>query len=331
MRTYRAVLLAVLVVGGTLAATAPASADSTDDLRPAEVAERVSTDAARQSAQANNSSNASLGGDISSFMQSSVAEMGGEVESEMWEAAFNGTENRSEQSRLVDRRTRELERELNDVRERKQEIIEKHENGAISDTAYRAQLSSVVGRIDALRSAINETQPRAEQVNTDVEELRNLSDQAEKLSGPEIAELARNTTGNGLGNAPGAGAQSANETDPPSAVGNASEDVGNGSAAQSGESRANPGNGEGQPDEAGKPVEDAPENESLTVGPSNASDGPGPARGNGSPFLDVTKNGSIGDGFGPFDLRSPVEAFDAPAVGDAFDASGLSPAVPSVL
>ena len=338
MRTYRAVLLALLAVGGAVVAAAPASAGATDDVRPvndvrpAEVAERVVTDAARQSAEANNSTNATLGGDISSFMQSSVAEVSGEVESEMWEAAFNGTQNRSERVELVDRRTRELERELADVRERKQEIIDQHESGALGDTAYRARLSNVVGRIEALRSSINTTTPHAKQVDTDVTELQNLSEQTEDLSGPEIAAVARNTSGNGLG---------AGRNGPPSGVGNASESVGvangsvgngvsngvgnanrsNGNGVGNGvgltnPSGDNPGNGQGSAGNPGKPVEDRPGNGNRTVEPPNGSDVTGPTLGNNSTVPEVTANDSDDDGL---------------VVADAFDASSISFSVPSIL
>lgn len=255
MSAHRAVLLVLLVVGGSLAAAAPTSAmvDSTEQSDAVESGDAAATDTAdapatdarfaaaqsNDSAAQNDSENSSLGGDISSFMQSSAAEIDGAVETGMWSAEFNATSDRSRQQRLVERRTDELRTELNDLQERREALVAERDAGNVSDAAYKARIGQLLGRINALKSAINATEPRARQVDTNVDALQMLESDAQNLTGPEIAAVARNTTGVGNGNGPpdGVGSGSDDAGGPPEDVGNASgplEDAGNGSGADVG-------------------------------------------------------------------------------------------------
>src|SRR6056297_887485 len=177
MSLYRAVLLALFVVGGALTAAVPAGAttyagvDASPDVAdPSEVG-AGHADARQETAPNNSTDNTSLGTDISSFMQSSAAEVGGAVETGMWTASFNATENESMRVRLVERRTDELRTQLDDLRERKAELVAEREAGNVSETAYKAKASRLIGQISALESAIDRTTDRAEKVNADTAAL----------------------------------------------------------------------------------------------------------------------------------------------------------------
>lgn len=266
MSPYRAVLLALFVVGGALVAAAPAGATAHDDGAASQVVaptgDRVDLSDARPApsatgaAAANNSTNSPLGTDISSFMQSNAAEVDGTVETGMWSAAFDGTENESVRSELVEMRTAELRERLTELRERRGELVAAREAGNVSETAYRAQMGRLLGDINALKSAIDVTTTSAQEVNAsggmsanvetngnveanaNVEALAGLRAEAENLSGPEVAAVARNVTGVGNG-----------ERGPPNGVGNgnavgAANDTvpGNGNAASAANGTM-PGNG----------------------------------------------------------------------------------------
>jgi len=232
MTPYRAVLLALVVVGGVLTAAVPTSATgvalgANDDTEATGesiedaglTAATDETDDARPTAAANDTANNStLGAHISSFMQSNAAEVDGAVETGMWTAAFNATDNRSVRAELVERRTSELRTELTDLQQRKRELLAEREEGNISEVAYKAKVSRLRGQINALQSAIDATSTRAEQTNASVESLDTLRSGSENLTGPEIASVARNTTGVGVDNGQGG---------PPGDVGNSG--VGNGS------------------------------------------------------------------------------------------------------
>ena len=218
MSSFRAVSLALLVVGSVLAAAVPAGAaavadDSStprledadastpaEDARPTEsVPPMRGVDGVRSQQSANDSSNTSLGADISAFMQSSAAEIGGAIEDGMWTAAFNGTDNRSVKVRMVQRRTKELQKELKNLRQRRSKLLEQHEADEISEVRYKAKMSHLLGRINALQEAIDTTTPRARQVGVEVTQLRSMQQAAKNLSGPAIAAVARNTTGVAMG------------------------------------------------------------------------------------------------------------------------------------
>ncbi|WP_135828895.1 hypothetical protein [Halorussus halobius] len=203
MSAFRVVLLALLVAG-TVAVVAPTAATAAD---AAEATGDATLDA---TAAQNETENAStLGGDISSFMQSNAAEVDGAVRTGMWAAAYDATDNRTVRTQLVERRTGDLRAELADLRERKQELADAREAGEVSDAAYRARVGGIVGRIHALESALDETETRARQVNASVEDLDELRSQTDELAGPEIASVARNLSGVGAG-----------ERGPPTGVGN---------------------------------------------------------------------------------------------------------------
>lgn len=269
MSPYRAALLALVVVGGALVAAVPTGAtngvaETADALGGTDAIESqadapVDTDAPEdtekraeigggQATDDNESDDGStLGADISSFMQSNVAQTDGAVETGMWSAAFNGTENRSVRERLVERRTGELRSELAELRDEKAELLAEREDGNISETAYKARMSRLAGQINALEASINATSSRAQQVGADPEELATLRTDAKNLSGPEVAAVARNVSGVGNGNGNG----------PPG-------DAGNGNAGDAGDGDG-PGNGNaddagnettGRPDDPGNGASD---------------------------------------------------------------------------
>lgn len=239
MSAHRAVLLALFVVVGTLVVPVTATSDYRADGTDARVETLNDSAGTGVAAAPNGSNNTSLGLEISAFMQTSAAEVGGAVETGMWTAEFNETSNRSVRVRLVERRTRELRSELTDLQERKQELIAQRDSANVSDTAYQAKLSYLLGRIDALQTAINATAPRARAVNANVEAVAELRTKVRNLTGPEIAAIARNVTGVSAGHAgPGNGTGVGNGQN-----GNGQNGVGNG---QSGVDAGENGVGNGQ-------------------------------------------------------------------------------------
>jgi hypothetical protein len=280
MTPYRAVLLALVVVGGALTAV-PAGATSVGASDNAEATAEPLGNAGPTAAANDTTNNSSLGADISSFMQSSTAEVDGAVETGMWTAAFDTTENQSVRAQLLDRRTSELRTELTDLQQRKRELIAEREAGNITEVAYKAKVSRLVGEINALQSAIDTTSTRAEQTNASVESLDALRTESENLTGPEIASVARNTTGVGVDNGQGG---------PPA-------DVGNGSGVGSGNSA---GNGNSATD-ADNETTGAPVDVGNGTNETNASNAGGPpADAGNSPIVDDSENETTApNGSGP--------------------------------
>ncbi|UPV75095.1 hypothetical protein M0R89_03265 [Halorussus limi] len=313
MSPYRAVLLALFVVGGALSA-APVGAtvhdggEATPEIA-APTGDRVGLADARpipavsDASTANNSTdNSSLGTDISSFMQSSAAEVDGAVETGMWSAAFNSTENRSVRVELVEKRTAELRKRLAQLRERRRELVAQREAGNLSETAYKAKVSRLLGEINSLQSAIDTTTKRAAEANANVEALGGLRTQAKNLTGPEIAAVAQNVTGVGDG-----------RRGPPNGVGASAGNgngvgAGNGSAAANGTTpgNGNPGNGNGAAGDGngvGNGIADAGNETGADNGTgvgngnglgSGTGNGTGAGNGNGTAVGNATTNGTRG-------------------------------------
>lgn len=337
MSLYRALLLALFVVGGAVTAGVAAGAtvhDGADDTAdrdgavrsggavPADVdgvdvrsrADSVRTGAAAQDAANNSTGGSSLGADISAFMQASASEVDGAVETGMWGAAFNDTENRSERVRLVERRTEELNSTLAELRERKAELVAERAAGNVSEAAYKAKLSGLIGRINALESAIDATADRAEEVGATPEALGTLRAATANLSGPELATVARNLTGvgttpvapgNGRAGPPNGerpGADGANGTATGNGLGPGNVTGGNGNG-----DRPGVGNGDAGGEATGPNGTDgsAGEGDGTAVGNGNSARGNGdaPARGNA--------DGNVSRGGGPGDDGTPASAADA--------------------
>lgn len=153
-----------------------------------------------EDANAANSNETAMGAQISSFMGASAAEANGSVENGMFSASFNAS-GETNRTAVVERRTGVLERRLERLRSQKAALIADREN--MTRAAYVARMSALSGRIEALQESVNQTATFAAGVDANVSRLDRLGTKARNLTGPEIAELARNGTV-GVGN-PGRG------------------------------------------------------------------------------------------------------------------------------
>lgn len=194
MNALRAVLLAILAVCGSFAvvptAGAPTASPATAPSQQSDDVRTQQSDAV-QSLQSQNATNQSLGAEISSFMQASSSQAEGTVSTGMWIARFNQTQNRSARKTLVEKRVNDLQKRLDALEQQKQTLVEAHENGQVSDLEYRARMSGVIGQLQSIRHAVNETKPRAKTVGTKVRAVQRIGERANAVGGSEVAEVAR--------------------------------------------------------------------------------------------------------------------------------------------
>ena len=197
----------------------------------------------------------SMGAQISSFMGVSTAAANGSVENGMFSASFNATAT-DDRPTVIENRTEALERRLDRLRTRKAALVANREN--MTRAAYVARMSAVVGQIESLQRAINQTTTFARATGADPSRLAHLKSEARNLTGPEVARLARNgtvgvgtpgrgppngTPGEGPPNGtPGEGPPNKTEEGPPN--GTPGEEPPNGTAGE-GNGQEN-GNGSGQ-------------------------------------------------------------------------------------
>ncbi|WP_327051110.1 hypothetical protein [Halomicrococcus gelatinilyticus] len=259
MNSARAVLLATVVLCGTLLVAVPTAAGPTSSPSDANGDVR-SVQSTVESVQANQTTNESLGAEISSFMQVSSAEAQGAVDTGMWVAEYNASGNQSAKQSLVDQQVTTLGRELDTLQREKQAIITAYRNGNITRVEYKAQMSSIIGRIQSVQQAINETEPRARAVGADVRAVTALSNRTNATVGPEVAAVAQslNTV-----NVPNQSARAAGTT-PPGQSGTPGASTGNGNTpgASAGNESNGPGAGTGNGNDGGN-------NNDVATGPAN--------------------------------------------------------------
>ena len=142
-------------------------------------------------AQLNASTNSSLGQQISSFMQASVADADAATEQGMWRVAVNRSEHPADN---VTDRVGGLERKLTQLQARTERLEARRANGTIPEVAYTAQASGLRAQIQQVRAAINDTSTVAKQVGIETTDIDDLRAQAADVTGPALPAAARNIT-----------------------------------------------------------------------------------------------------------------------------------------
>lgn len=139
---------------------------------------------------------APMGTQLTAFMQHSAAHANDTVEDGMWLAAFERA-NESAQARQATQRAGDLQTRLDGLLEHREELRAQRDDGSLSEAEYAARASELNGRIDALRTAINESERAAERSGLNVTALETLKQDASNMTGPEVAGVARGLAGAG--------------------------------------------------------------------------------------------------------------------------------------
>jgi hypothetical protein len=100
-----------------------------------------------------------------------------------------------------------LSERLDRLRERKADLMARHENGSIRGGEYRARLAHLAAEIRATERVATRTSAAAKDLpeqalaerGVSVENLTTLRRNAANMTGPEVAAVARNVTGNSSG------------------------------------------------------------------------------------------------------------------------------------
>lgn len=133
--------------------------------------------------------NASLGGDVSAFMQASEAEAEHELEGGMFDAGLNRSNDPDAQRELLERHHQRLEERAEALQTRRQGIDE------ASGVRSRAIATRVAVGASGLERSVNDTRAVTGEVGADIDRLRRIRSSARELRGPDIAELARGLAG----------------------------------------------------------------------------------------------------------------------------------------
>ncbi|MFO7925707.1 MAG: hypothetical protein ACQET5_00290 [Halobacteriota archaeon] len=138
--------------------------------------------------------NASLGADISSFMQASDVETADNVEEGRFEVAMNRTEDSDERRALIRARQARLEERSERLRSQRETL------GETPDVRNRSVATGISIGAAGLERSVNETERRAQAADVPTERFSELRESARAVRGPDVAGLAR-----GVGRPPNAG------------------------------------------------------------------------------------------------------------------------------
>lgn len=150
-----------------------------------------------------------------------AAEIDGEVASRAFGLRLAAAETDAERAAVLADRIERNERQLDRIADRQAELRDRRDAGELSDGAYAARTARTVAEARAVNwtteasadAAGNVPEELLAEQGVDADRIRALQGQANELSGPEVAEQAREIGGNrtgapfggGHGDGPGAG------------------------------------------------------------------------------------------------------------------------------
>ncbi len=273
MDTSRLVAVAAVVAAVGITVVAPAAAFAPAGPLPQAGANGTADDGADD-----RRTNGSFGTQVTSFMQASAASANNSVESGVWRASVNRS---AQPEQAVERRTTTLDRRLDRLQNRSEELAALRERGEIPEVAYTARASTLRAQAASLRTAVTEANEAARQVGVNTTRLDRLRDRAANATGPEVAAPARNITDVG-GGPPGAGPHGGT---PPQAG-----PQGNGTGGPPGDETRGPPGSAGNATESGN-------------GTDGSGDGPTDDRSGGQDDTDTGNAGNSGGSGGPGDTQ----------------------------
>lgn len=269
-------LLVVLVVIG---ATAPLGALATPD-----GGEQITGAVAGQPETDTENTTVGFGASVSAFVQTSAADAEGEVNDGVFSARFEEASNETRES-LVQERTDRLADRIDRLRDERAVLLNTTRNLTVAE---RAQAARLAARIDSLQATLNVTADAARTAGVNETRLTTLREQANELSGPEVAERAR-----GLAGGPD---RSDRGNGPPADVpGNRTDGPGEGppEEAPSNRTDGDRDQGNGPPDDRGQGNES---DDGAAPGDGNGAPGSDRGEGNDSSSEDAGERGGQSDG-----------------------------------
>ncbi len=242
------------------------------------------------------------------------AELGGELEARSFAHRVNRSDSNASKARVVASQANQSRTRLAALRTARQQLDAARENGTIGENEYRVRAAQLSARTAALKRVTNRTAQTARtlpaeslrQNGVNETALERLRQEADELTGPEMAAIARSlagpgaTRGNGFGPPANASERSPRSAGPPA------DSPGQNGDAQGNASDQPRGEGQGQGGDRGQGASPATsgqsDNETATgreaVDGNGSTGGPGPdddASGNDN----AGRNGNASDGGNP--------------------------------
>ncbi|MFB6089467.1 MAG: hypothetical protein ABEJ97_00280 [Halobellus sp.] len=235
------------------------------------------------------------GAQLAAIVGVQEVEIGSEVEARAFGQRIAAANSNASKAEVVAGSLDESRERLAELRERLAELEAARENGTISEARYRAraaQLSAQINAVERRLEQLNETatglpEDVREEHGINVSNIERLRTEAQNLSGPEVAAIAREIAGANPGRGMGGPPEDAG------APGRGSDAPGRDAAGAVNRTGQGPGNGQGPP-AAGN--ESAPGAEDGA--PGQSANGSGNAVSGGSGNGNQAENANRSDGAG---------------------------------
>lgn len=248
MQRLPKIVFLIAIVSLTLAA-APVSAFTTAEIGP-----QLSTDSVGEAAsntakfQLSNSSNSSVnvspGARLAGIIGVQEAEIKGAIDERVFTIQLSTAANETDKARIVGNQLSSIQNRLEALKNQKQALEQAKANGNISTNQYKARLTALAAKIQSVKQLTNQSESAALNLPTELRErnginitaIQTLKQDANDLSGPEVAQIARQIAGPDVGKSIASKKASEragppddrNSTGPPSNVGtNRSNSAGN--------------------------------------------------------------------------------------------------------
>ena len=208
MKRTLIVLLSMAMLVATAApamAVAPDATQATDDevFAAAETTTEANETADDETADNETPPGAMLAGSIGVH----EAEMKGAIEHRAFGIQVRDAATNESKAQVLNLTQERLQDRQMDLEERKDRLDEARDNGTISESQYRAQVAVIAAESAQVQTMANSTERTAQGLpaetleanGVNVTAIHQIRERAQQMTGPEVAEIARQIAGNNVG------------------------------------------------------------------------------------------------------------------------------------
>lgn len=198
-RTVSLLMTVVMIVG--MAAVIPAAglAQSSQSV--------VGAVAYNQEAPNANASNVTAGERLSGVMRVQAAEFEGELQTRTFGIKVARAKTADAKAEIVQEQLGSIQQRLTELEQRKHQLQQARENGEISEGRFAGEMAQLTAETETVKQLSNASESRAQELPRDILErkginvsaIQQLKQNAENLTGPEVATIARSIAGPSVG------------------------------------------------------------------------------------------------------------------------------------
>lgn len=198
------VAMIVAVAAPAMAVAQPSAPDAAGDEVLA--AEDDATTTENESA-VNDSDETPPGAMLAGSIGVQESEMKGAIEQRAFGHQIRAAATNDSKAQVLNLTQERVQDRMTDLEERKARLDAARDNGTISESQYRAQVSVIAAESEQIRTMANETEHTAEQLpnetleanGVNVTALEQVRERAHNMTGPEVSEIARQIAGDHVG------------------------------------------------------------------------------------------------------------------------------------